>query len=131
MCESFAKDGSNILLKILNALLFYYHFTIKTIIKYSQEYREQKHDLNMLVQSRSMGSKECFLLRWCLVGLISFLVAMQIVSQGYIIHDDLVTDSSLSIVKKLLALVSTEREFFSVHVKMRQCKYFSIKGLSV
>jgi len=45
-------------------------------------------------------SKERFMLRWCFVCFVSFLVAMRIVSQGYIMRDDLAINSSLSIVVK-------------------------------
>jgi len=46
-------------------------------------------------------SKEHFMLRWCLVYLVSFLVAMRTVSRGYIMRDDyLAIDSSLSVVVK-------------------------------
>jgi len=42
---------------------------------------------------------------------------MQIVSQRYIMHDDLAIVPSLAIVKKILALISIEREFLSVDAK--------------
>jgi len=48
-------------------------------------------------------SNERFMLQWCLARLISLLVAMRIVSQACIMPDDVATDSSLSIVEKILS----------------------------
>jgi len=65
-------------------------------------------------------SKERFASCYCGVWsaqLVSFLVTMQIVSQRYIMHDDLAIVPSLAIVKKILALISIEREFLSVDAK--------------
>ena len=50
---------------------------------------------------------------------------MQIVSQRYIMHDDLAIVPSLAIVKKILALISIEREFLSVDAKNEAWRIFS------
>ena len=45
-------------------------------------------------------SKERFTFQWCLVCLVSFSVVMRILSQVYIMRNDLAVESSLSIVVK-------------------------------
>jgi len=45
--------------------------------------------------------EERLMFRWCLVCVVSFLVAIRIISQGYIICDDLAIDSSLLVVKNI------------------------------
>ena len=54
------------------------------------------------------------MLRWCLVSLVSFFVAMQIPSQGDIVRDDLVIDYSLLNVAK--------RSKVSKHMKLQNKK---------
>jgi len=54
------------------------------------------------------------MLRWCLVSLVSFLVAMQIPLQGDIVRDDLVIDYSLLNVVK--------RSKVSKHMKLQNKK---------
>jgi len=45
-------------------------------------------------------NKERIMFRWCLARMVSFLVAMRIASQGYIMRGDLAIDWSLSVVVK-------------------------------
>ena len=53
--------------------------------------------ITCLFKARFM-SEDRFMFQWCLVFI---LVAMRIVSQDYIMRDDLAIDASLSIVKKI------------------------------
>ena len=63
-------------------------------------------------------SKECSVLRWCFVFLVSFLGAMRILSQGCMMRVDLGIDSSLSIILlNILAIISIKREFLIVNVE--------------
>jgi len=50
-------------------------------------------------------SKERSMFRWCLVCLFSVLVAVQILSQNYIMRDDLAIDFSLLIVVKKIIII--------------------------
>jgi len=50
-------------------------------------------------------SKERFMLRWSLVSLVSFVVALRIVSLDYIMRDDLAIDSSLSIFVRMIKII--------------------------
>jgi len=66
-------------------------------------------------------SKKRFMLRLCLVCLVSFLVAMRTVLQDYTMHEDLAIDSSLLIVVKKMNII---QEIFQKEHRSELLKHF-------
>jgi len=68
-------------------------------------------------------SKKRFMFRWCLVGLVSFLMSMWILSETCVTHYDLAIDSSFSIVLKKINIGEyNERKVTClIRPSIRQC----------
>jgi len=84
-----------LLLSFANSL--YFHYKRHNQNKAASTVNKNQDFLNLLVQSGSM-SKQRFMLRWCLVCLVSFAVAMRIVSQSMSCVTIFAIDSLLSFV---------------------------------